>query len=267
MRFAQKLFSVCVIAAVLLTVLSSCRDDGEYPRPSKEYYCNDFADALLPGSRQSIISEGERLYENTKDIEENGGAQIVVATMLLESEDKVAEIDRTELFREWRIGKTDMGLLILMLFVNVDDYKELVSVQIEIGYRMESYITAIRAGEVIDNCLYNPEWNGSIDMGLGEMYYELLSDIYTKAYDYDSFSYDMESYRNFLINYSDDDHAETLVSMGLVSYIFSPYSSPWSKVFVILAFVILGAGGVGGGIFAVRNKGGGGSSGGYGIRR
>jgi len=266
MKRFKKILAVLTLAAVLFAALSSCQSKDKYPRPSKEYYCSDFAEALLPGSRYSFIIEGERLYEKTEDIDVNGGAQIVVATMLLDSEDQVAEIDRTELFREWRIGKNDMGLLILLLFVEVGEYMELVSTQIEIGYRMESYITAIRAGDVIDNCLYNPEWDGSIDMGLGEMYFELISDIYIKAYGYESFNYDMEVYRDHLINYSEDSDSDSLVPMGFLVYIFSPYSSPWGKAIAIIMMVVVFLLG-GGGFVLGRNRGGGGRSGGYGIRR
>jgi hypothetical protein len=267
MKTFIKAFAVLLLAAMIFVALSSCQKKNcSYPRPSREFYCSDFAEALLPGSRHNFIVEGERLYEDTKEIEEIGGAQVVVATMLLDSEDQAAEIDRTELFREWRIGKNDMGLLILLLFVENGEYLELVRTEIEIGYRMESYITAARAGYVVDNCLYNEEWEGSVDMGLGEMYYELLSDIYTKAYGYESFDYDMETYRDYLINYSDDNSAESLVPMSFWVYLFSPYSPPWSKAFGIggiLLVLLLG----GGGFVMGRTKGGGGRSGGYGIRR
>lgn len=267
MRIIKRIFAVLALAAMLFAALSSCnKKKYDYPRPSKEFYCSDFAGALLPGSRRSVIAEGERLYEDTKDIKENGGAQIVVTTMLLDNAEEVAEIDRTELFREWRIGKNDMGLLILLLFVESGEYLELISAQIEIGYRMERYITAARAGEVIDNCLYNEAWEGSLDMGLGEMYYELLSDIYVKAYGYESFDYDMESYREFLYSYSDGTYADALLPMSFFVYLLSPYSSSWSKVFGIAGIVVVLL--LGGGGFALgRNRGGGGRSGGYGIKR
>lgn len=257
----KKVFCTIAIFVALLALLSSCTKE-KYPNPSKEFYVNDFADALLPGSRQTFLAEGERLYVDTKNEPNNGGAQVVVVTMLVESEEKADEIDRTELFRQWRIGKNDMGLLILLLFVEDGEEKLLVKTEIEIGYRMEQYVTAARAGDVIDNCLYNPEWEGSLDMGLGEMYYSLLDTIYTQAYGYSSFDYDMEVYRQHLINAEDED---TQIPMSLIAYLFSPYSSVWSKIFTVLGFLLLSGGGIG--IFAVRKRGGGGSSGGYGVGR
>lgn len=247
-------------------LLAGC-EKKEYPNPTKEFYVNDFAGALLPGSRASFLSEGERLYDSTKDTD-LGGAQIVVATMLVESEDKVDEIDRTNLFRQWRIGENDMGLLILLLFTENETEEgvlDLVSAQIEIGYRMEQFVTATRAAYVLDNCLYNPEWEGSLDMGLGEMYYELLTTIYVDAYGYDSFGYDMEVYREYLINAVDESNAQ--LPMSYIVYLFSPYAPVTGKIIfgIVIGFSLLG--GLGGGIFGRRNRGGGGRSGGYGIRR
>lgn len=250
-----------------MTITLSACSKGDYPRPTRDFYVNDFADALLPGSRLNFVSEGERMYELTED-EPEGGAQVVVATFLVENEEDAADIDKTELFREWRIGKNDMGILILLIFCDMTDEESqieerfLVSAEIEIGYRMEQYLTAARAGQLLDECLYNPEWDGSIDMGLGELYYEILTIIYTKAYGYESFNYDMETYRQTLINTED---SEPLDSMSFIVYLLSPYSSGWTKFFTILPFIIFSL--CGGGIFVARKRGGGGSSGGYGVRR
>jgi len=233
----------------------------EYPRPSSEFYVNDFAGALLPGSRDIFFSEGDRLYELTKD-DDLGGAQVVVTTILADNEEEADSIDKTKLFRQWQIGENDMGLLILLIFLPSGDEMVLHSTQIEIGYRMESYITAIKAGQLIDNCLYNDEWNGSLDMGLGEMYYEFLKIIYVDAYGYDSFDYDMEDYRYYILEYEDYDDT-SMASLGLVAYIFSPYSSWSSKIFATIAVVLMGSGG---GAFVFR-RGKGGSSGGYGVNR
>lgn len=262
----KKIIIAVVILALIGVFIASIvitfkKDD--YPRPTKYFYVNDYADALLPGSRHSFFAEGERLYNSTKD-EDLGGAQVVVTTILCDNEEDVAKIDRTELFRRWKIGENDMGLLILLFFMQDGESLVLISAQIEIGYRMEQFVTAARAGYLIDNCLYNPEWNGSIDMGLGEMYYELLSTIYIDAYNYESFNYDMEVYRDFLINYTEDNLSDQ-IPIGMLSYIFSPYSSAWSKLFAALSMLFVLLGGGSGIIFA--RKGGGGSSGGYGISK
>lgn len=261
----RKTITVILFLTIILigAILSSCQEEGyEYPRPSADFYVNDFAGALLPGSRHSFYNEGVRLYEDTKDTD-LGGAQFVVTTMLVENTGEIASIDKTELFRQWQIGENDMGLLLLLLFTGNEEEKTLVSTQVEIGYRMEAYMTAAEVGNLIDSCLYNPEWEGSIDMGLGELYYELISIIYTRAYEYESFNYDMEVYRDFLIT-AEDMPAQS--PMSFMAYIFSSYSSVWTKIILALViFLITGLLG-GGGFMAVKHRGGGGSSGGYGIK-
>ena len=263
----RKTLTIILFLVIVFTIasLSSCKneDNYDYPRPSADFYVNDFAGALLPGSRQSFYKEGVRLFEDTKDTD-LGGAQFVVTTMLIENQGEIASIDKTELYRQWQIGENDMGLLLLLLFTGNEEELTLVSTQIEIGYRMEAYITAAEAGNLIDDCLYNPEWEGSIDMGLGELYYELISIIYTQAYGYESFNYDMEVYRDFLIT-AEDSEAQS--PMSLIAYVFSSYSPIWTKIIVaLIIFLITGVLG-GGGFMAIRHKGGGGSSGGYGIKR
>jgi uncharacterized membrane protein YgcG len=262
----RKTVVVILFLTIILVgaILSSCQKEGyEYPRPSADFYVNDFADALLPGSRQSFFTEGVRLYDETKDTD-LGGAQFVVTTMLVANEGEIASIDKTELFRQWQIGENDMGLLLLLLFTGNEEEKTLVSTQAEIGYRMEAYLTAAEVGNLIDSCLFNPEWEGSLDMGLGELYYELISRIYIRAYEYESFNYDMEVYRDYLIT-AEDMPAQS--PMTFMSYIFSSHTSLWTKIILgVVIFLITGLLG-GGGLFAVKHRGGGGSSGGYGIKR
>ena len=67
-------------------------------------------------TRQQVLYEGETLYDDTKHIKTNGGAQIVVATFLIDELSEMDTFDSTGLFRSWKIGKNDMGLLIILFF-------------------------------------------------------------------------------------------------------------------------------------------------------
>jgi len=263
----SKLIRLALIIFILVAgaiILSS--GSGKYPRPTNEYYVNDFADALLPGTKYSIVVEGERLYELT-EAEPEGGAQIVFATFLVESMDEIAEYNKTELFRQWRIGKNDMGVLVILFFMEETDqditYLELVGSQIEPGNRMEQYLTPGMTGRLLDETLWNETWEDDIDMGVGNLLYELLTVIYVDAYGYLSFNYDMDDYADVLDLYYEDYETDP-VSMNLFMYLISPYSSVGNKILAVVIFVILG--GFGGGVL-VRNRGGGGSSGGMGISR
>ncbi|MDD4184917.1 MAG: TPM domain-containing protein [Candidatus Izemoplasmatales bacterium] len=257
---------VLFLVIVVFGIISLFSGAGEYPRPTNEFYVNDFANVLLPGTRATIVSEGERLYELTED-ETEGGAQIVIATFAVESIADIAKYNKTEIFRQWRIGKNDMGILVLLFFVEetTDDftYLEFYECQIEPGIRMEQYLTPGIEGRIMDETIMSATWEDDLDMGVANLLYELLSLVYVDAYGYSAFNYDMEEFEDYLVTYS-GDFDEDMVPMNLLMYLLSPYSSFWNKFSAILVMVLIG--GFGGGAL-IANRGGGGTSGGMGVSR
>lgn len=227
-----KIFILIILIVAISISLVSC-NASDYPRPTKEYYINDYADVLLPGTKKIILSESERLYQNTRK-NDIGAAQIVVATMKINNAAELNNINRSELFGEWRIKET--GILIMLVFLNENNTQRLLSAEIEIGETLEQYVSSNAAADLIETCLFNPEWEGVLDMGLGELYYELLSAIYINVYGYNSFSYDMDQYINY-INVAED--YESSGQMNIIEYIFSPYSVVWLKVLFFLPTILL----------------------------
>jgi hypothetical protein len=252
-----------ILIIFLLFVLSSCQKD-EYPRPTNAYYINDFANILYEATRDSIRREGERLYDWTQD-ETDGGAQLVIATFEVETEEDIANYDKTDLYRQWRIGDDDMGVLVILFFVpfieNEITYLELIETQIEVGYRMEQYLTPTQLGAIIDSTLYSDE-DVELDVAVMHMVYELLSAIYIDIYDYESFDYDLEVFEQYLIDHPDSS-SDDEVSMGWIIYLLSPYATWGERLSIALPFLLFMI--LGGGI--IKNVGGGGSSGGMGIFR
>jgi uncharacterized protein len=252
-----------ILIIFLLFVLSSCQKD-EYPRPTNAYYINDFANILYEATRDSIRREGERLYDWTQD-ETDGGAQLVIATFEVETEEDIANYDKTDLYRQWRIGDDDMGVLVILFFVpfieNEITYLELIETQIEVGYRMEQYLTPTQLGAIIDSTLYSDE-DVELDVAVMHMVYELLSAIYIDIYDYITFDYDLEVFEQYLIDHPDSS-SDDEVSMGWIIYLLSPYATWGERLSIALPFLLFMI--LGGGI--IKNVGGGGSSGGMGIFR
>ncbi len=146
------------------------------------------------------------------------------------------------------------------------DYLVLKETQVEVGYRMEQYLTPAELGSIVDNTLYSDEWAfDELDISVMHMVYELLSVIYTEAYGYESFNYDMEVYREYLINNPDVADDDSHLPLSFILYLLSPFASSsdrLSAILYVVIFLVLGGGGL-----AVKNKGGGGSSGGMGIFR
>lgn len=248
------LFLVAIVVGAILFFSSK----GDYPRPTSAFYVNDFADVLMMATRSTITREGERLYDMTQD-ETDGGAQLVFATFAVDSSEEIAEYDKTEIYRQWKIGKDDMGALVLLFFID----GVLEETQIEVGYRMETYLTPTFLGQAVDSTLYSSEWVDQLDMAVANLLYVLLERIYVDAYGYDSFNYDMDTYYDYLINY-DGSSDYDITPMDLIVYLLSPFSSSGDKwLFGLLAaFVILYGGGS-----VLGNRGAGGSSGGMGIFR
>jgi hypothetical protein len=252
-----------ILFALLLFVLSACQKD-EYPRPTDAYYINDFANILYEATRDSIRREGERLYEWTED-ETDGGSQLVIATFEVETASDVANYDKTDLYRQWRIGDDDMGVLVILFFVAFDEeeitYLELVETQIEVGYRMEQYLTPSQLGVIVDSTWYSDE-NVELDIAVMHLVYELLSAIYIDIYDYESFDYDMSVFEQYLMD-NPDTSSDAEIPMGLIIYLFSPYATWGDRLSLVIPFLIFLV--LGGGL--IKNTGGGGSSGGMGIFR
>lgn len=255
-----------LLVLLFVFILASCRSDG-FPRPTKEYYINDYANALFMKTRQQVLYEGETLYDDTKHIKTNGGAQIVVATFLIDELSEMDTFDSTGLFRSWKIGKNDMGLLIILFFTayeeNGIDYTEFAGVIVEMGYRMEQYMTPSKVNMLLEDSIFSEEWDWFIDVGLMEFIYLVENDLYVHAYGMEGFTYDMEDFYDYLVNGPTVDFQRS-IEMDILFYLLSPYASIWEKAAVVVPLVLIL---FGTGYKFIGHRGGGGSSGGFRIRR
>lgn len=263
--YFKKLTSI-VLVLLFVLLLASCKNDG-FPRPTKEYYVNDYANALFMKTRQQIVYEGEMLYDDTKHIKTNGGAQIVVATFIIDELSEIDTFDSTGLFRSWKIGKNDMGLLIILFFTEYEendiDYTEFAGVIIEMGYRMEQYMTPSKVNMLLEDSIFSEEWDWFIDVGLMEFIYLVENDLLVNVYDMEGFTYDMEVFYEYLVNGPAVDFQRS-IEMDIFYYLLSPYASIWEKAAVVIPLVLIL---FGTGYKFIGNRGGGGSSGGFRIRR
>ncbi|PKK93794.1 MAG: hypothetical protein CVV61_02885 [Tenericutes bacterium HGW-Tenericutes-6] len=251
----------------LTIILFGCQERN-YPRHTSVFYMNDYAEALMEYTRQSVLLEAEALYENTKDLDQ-GGAQLVVATFLVENASEIASYDKTELYREWQIGTDDMGVLIILFFEpyveNDITYKSFLELQVEVGYNMEPYLTPTTLGRIADESFFNPNYLGDVNLGLMHMINDILEILYVDLYGFNSFTYDMAVFEEDLYTYTPTYYLDQ-DPLSFWLYIFSPYlllGDGLGLIFTIGIFVLFG-GGLG---FFVRAKGKGGSSGGMGIFR
>ena len=103
-------------------------------------------------------------------------------------EGKVGDINTTEIFNSWGIGKNDMGILIVMFFERDNDelvYNELV---FEIGDKMSGYLSAFEATNLTTEYFYGLDTN-DYDQQIISLYFKILEIIYLRVYDYESYNY------------------------------------------------------------------------------
>jgi len=262
-RKLKGLIVLAILAGVVYLLFFS-NIGRDYPRPTPLFYVNDFAEVLSDGAADVMLFYGENMYEDTEG-EGEGRSQIVVATFMVDSAEDAANYDSTDIYREWKIGENDMGLLVLLYFTEttVDGltYHELVARDFELGERMEAYLTTIEIYQILDNTVWD---NPDINMGTVHMYLELCKITYEKAYRdvFYPMEYDLEYLSTYIDDFTQDE--ETLssdLSMGFFTYLLSPFAS-WGGILANGGFVLLAIALTGGFVY---NLGGGGSSSGKGV--
>ena len=257
-----------ILIVVFLFILAGCTKT-DYPRPTREYYVNDFADILHPVTRDYILYEAENMYEYTKDFPDNGGTQIVFATFVVENEEDVFSYDLNALFNQWRIGKNDMGVLVPMFFTEEVEgeitYLTLEQAYIIPGIQLEGVLTPPVQESLLGLTLFGT-FSDDFDVKVMYLLYELKAIIYDESYDllYEWGATDLELFEQDKANYVPVSDDLMVSSMGWLIYLFSSHSSIWDKLisFGAVGLFFLFSGG-----FFLRRSGGGGRTGGFWIFR
>jgi len=240
---------------LLLFLLFACQK-SLYPKPTSDFYVNDFADALMPYTEKELVAYNRYLYEVYGEI------QIVYVTFSVRSIDEIGQYDKTELFRQWKIGKNDMGVLVLLFFqetkINDLSTETLVAYAFELGYRIEPYLSPSFLSQVSEKTLLNKDHADISDLMVMHLNFELLNHLYQTLYNETPIDYDMELFYQEMMDApyipKDSQSFFTLTALLLL------LKQDWMGFILIGSFVLLG-----GGFGFLRFKGGGGSSGGAGI--
>ena len=252
---------VLVLCLFISVFLVSCQLD---PNPSvikqtDVFYINDHAGTLMNSTKWTILTYSIELYEDSseqtyKDLGIDG-AQIVVLTY----QGNVGDINTTDIFNTWGIGKNNMGLLLVLFYDAELEYHEMV---VEIGTKTSEYLSAFTSSNLVDAYFNNPENDLSdIDMRLMKLYFAFVEYFYLNVYNYATYDY-----QSFIDEYSENQYEY-----------FNPFPSEeqnffdaiplWMWIVIIIAipntflpFVFLGKS-------RFRLSGGGGHSRGYWFRK
>ncbi len=218
-----------------------------YIKPNNDYYIYDDNHYLLSSTKYLIYANSKELYESTKNIKDTGGTQIVILAL-----SEKTNYDANVIFNEWKIGKNDMGLLLIFYFdeqevPNITGYEYLA------GEQMMAHFTAVHYENLINDYLYTYI---SDDLSVAHLYYELLSFFYLSVYNYESFTYDINNYEDIMY----DSYHSYLPSSSQSKYDFD--IPLWLNIVIFLTLGTLFTGGI-----VYTNIGAGGKSSGYGYRR
>lgn len=256
---------LCLLGmAVYYLVMTYLPLDNTYP--TKEFYVADYADVLVSASKDYFISKSEEVYERTSS-KERGGFQIVVATYHVDSLSTAEEkYNKTDLFRKWKIGEKDMGLLFLYFYqTDAQGGNYLAKISTEIGYSLSIFLTAGAMGSIVDEAFsQEQDFTDAFQMQVAQAqaYAGVLSHVLPDAYDIQVTPFDRDRYVDYLSNYDGEAYYPSK-PIDRISYFFSNYGTfgeKYSIPLILLGFLLVGD-------VVIVAKGGGGSSGGGGISR
>lgn len=163
--------SLCMFIVVLLMfsitgTITALAATGNIPDPTSQFYVNDFANVIDDDVEAQMQEKAVALAEATD------GIQVVVTTVKTIGDENPVYYT-TDMYNKYKIGKNNMGVLI-MLSVETRD------IQIRLGDNMTKYITDGQAGRIIDD--YGLEYLGENDFekGLSEIQSAVINHISSK---------------------------------------------------------------------------------------
>lgn len=173
MRKSLKNFGVTFLALFLMLFQFSTIVFAKtnIPQATDELYVNDFANVLSDEEEKRLLDKAVTLAE------ESDGIQVVLSTV--ESLDgNPIENYALEMYNQYKIGKDDMGVLILL---STGDRQ----IRIEVGKAMEAYINDSKAGRLMDEYAIPYLKEDKFNEGLINLQESLISEV-TKSVAADS---------------------------------------------------------------------------------
>lgn len=240
-----------LVFAVLLTAFAAAVD---YPKPTGNFFVNDFADVISEADEREIQKIGEDLYKQTT-------AQAVVVTVNTLNGQNVDDYT-LRLANEWGVGdeKKDNGVVLLLA---VSERK----VSIKTGYGLEGCLPDGKTGRILDNYGVPYFAEDNFSEGLLQSYKALTAAVYEE---YDTTPKDYDSDEFTLFEEEDNEALSELISTVVIIIIiiilsFNPrIRRRWRRSFFFFPFGGGPGGGSHGGGFGGGSHGGGGFSGGGG---
>ena len=204
MRLRRFSYLFVVITAILSIMI------GASVKPTNRFYINDYANIISKEYENYI-------YENSLNLYEKTGAQIVVTTVdSLEGQD--IETYSLEMARNWAIGSSGSNNGVLLLLA-VEDRK----VRIEVGYGLEGILPDGKTGRILDEYGVPYFKDDKFETGLVEVYKSLFTNV---AYEYDNIVTLGEGMEDYIVEEDELGLIEILFIVLFVGGIILVFAGP-----------------------------------------
>lgn len=161
----KRIISIIIAACLFIAFSVTGFAQSSFPKPTNNFFVNDFADVLSLDQEAKIQAQGVNLYNASK-------AQVVLVTVdSLEGSD--IDSYALGLARSWGIGdkEKDNGVLLLL---SVNDRE----VKIEVGYGLEGALPDSKTGRILDTYGMDYFRVDAFGQGLLAVYNSLVNEIY-----------------------------------------------------------------------------------------
>ena len=165
MKMKRRILSLLLLLFILgshLTVFAA-----DIPRPTQDFYVNDFAGVLSEATKSHILQAGEQLQAQTT-------AQVVVVTMNSIGQEDIFNFSLA-LARDWGIGDADRnnGCLIFLSMADRQSY-------VQVGYGLEGRLTDSKTGRLQDDYLIPYMKEGDYSAGIQNLFDAIVQEVYTE---------------------------------------------------------------------------------------
>ncbi len=157
------------VMAILLICCSIFSVSAAYtiPKPTNNFFVNDFANVIDASDEQKMMAAGVALYKACD-------AQVVVVTIPSLEGNAIEDVS-LRLAREWGIGDKDKDNGILLLLSVAEP-----RVRIEVGRGLEGAIPDSKAGRILDTFMIPNYQPGKFTVGLSDTYNSLVNEVYVE---------------------------------------------------------------------------------------
>ena len=161
----KKIINIITAALAVCIFILPLSAASKYPKPTSQFFVNDFAEVIEQSAEDEIYSKGAALQEKTT-------AQVVVVTVDTLDGEEPADY-ALELGREWGVGQKeeDNGVVILLAETERQIY-------IAVGYGLEGALPDSKTGRIIDAYGLDYLKNNDFSNGLLEIFKAVVNEVY-----------------------------------------------------------------------------------------